>query len=173
MSRLSWIFLILFTLASLSIACQSEDEKRAARLRQKLHQDIKQIEAVNNKVLAAREALYKLKQQHKDRNAAHELHYLERDREKFPAELADLQSQIETTPNAALAMLSRGIQGTLKYQQQRLKKIQSYSSTYVERWSPEALKQADERQRESFRRLYSSPHSGSTSSSTTSDRSEQ
>ena len=157
MSQLSsMIFLILLSLVSFSIACQSEDEKRATRLRQKLHQDIKQIEAVNNKVLAAREALYKLKQQHKDRNAARELHYLERDREKFPAELADLQSQIETTPNAALAMLSRGIQGTLKYQQQRLQEIQFYSSTYVERWSPEAIKKDNERWRESFQpRIFS------------------
>ena len=174
MSRLSTIFLTLFSLAALVAACQSEDEKRAARLREKLHQDIKKIEVVNNKVLAAREALYELKTQHKDRNAAHELHYLERDREKFPAELAELQSQIETTPNASLLMLSSGIQSTLKYQQHRLKEIQSYSDTYVKTSSPEAIKKDNERWREFFRRpLYSSPSTTRTSPPTASETNEQ
>jgi acyl-CoA hydrolase len=150
MSRFSWIFPILLSWAALSIACQSEDEKRADRLREKLHQDIKQIEIVNNKILAAREALYKLKQQHKDRKAAHELHYLERDREKFPAELAELQSKIDTTPNASLMMLSSGIQSTLEYHQNELKQIQSYSDSYVERWSPEAIKKDNEEWRKAW-----------------------
>ena len=147
MSRFSWIFLILFSLAGLSIACQSEGEKRATRLREKLHQDIKQIEAVNNKILAEQEAYYKLHEQANHPWAAGYLRRLEEDRVKFPAELADLQSQIETRPNAALPMLSRGIQGTLKYQQQSLKEVQARSKLF----SPEAIKKANERWREAWR----------------------
>ena len=136
MSRFSWIFLILFSLAGLSIACQSEDEKRAHRLREKMHQDITHIEAVNNTILAEQEAFYKLKEQANHPWAAGYLRRLEQDRMKFPAELADLQSQIDNTPNASLQRLAGGIQGTLKYQQYLLGEVQARSKLY----SPEALK---------------------------------
>ena len=153
MSRLPW-FLLLFSLATLSTACVSEDEKRAARLREKLHQDIKQIDGVNNSILAEQEAYYHLTAQANHPWAAGYLRRLEQDRVKFPAELAELQSQIDTTPNAGLPMLSRDIQATLKYQQQSLKEVQARSQLF----SPERLRNADERAREFFRRpLYSSP----------------
>ena len=156
MRRFPTIVLILFTLAGISIGCQSEDEKRASRLREQLHQDITQIEAVNNKFLNAKEALYNLKMEHKDGGAAPDLKALDKDRATFPAELEALRSQIDTTPNASLLMLSHGIQATLKYQQQRLKEIQSYSATYVERWSPEAIKKDNEAWREAWRpRIFS------------------
>lgn len=155
MSRFSWVFLILFSLASLSIACQSEDEKRAARLREKLHQDIEQIEVVNNELLAAREKLYELMKKSKDSNAAsRELQGLEKDRAQLPAELADLKSQIDTTPNVSLQMLFRGIRATLKVQQYSLKAKQSYLDSYVETWSPEALKKANEAWGKSLRRPF-------------------
>lgn len=170
MSRLSSIFLILFSVAGLSIACQSEDEKRGARLREKLHQDIEQIEAVNNKILAEQEAFYKLKAQANHPWAAGYLQRLEQDRVKFPAELVDLQSQIDTTPNDSLQMLSSRIQGTLKYQQQSLKEAQARSQLF----SPEAIEKDNERWREFWRRpLYSSPRTTQNSPSTTAEQEEK
>lgn len=170
MSRLSTIFLTLFSLAALVAACQSEDEKRATRLREKLHQDIKQIEALNNRILAEQEAYYKLKAQANHPWAAGYLRRLEQDRVKFPAELADLQSQIDTTPNASLQMLSSRIQGALKYQQQNLKEVQVRSQLF----SPDAIKKDNERWREYFRQpLYSSPRAKRTSPSTASETHEQ
>lgn len=170
MSRFSWIVLIAFSLAGLSIACQSEDEKRASRLREKLHQDIAQIEAVNNKILAEQEAFYKLNAQANHPWAAGYLRRLEQDRVKFPAELADLQSQIDATPNASLQMLSSRIQGALKYQEQNLKEVQARSQLF----SPDAIKEDNERWREYFRRpLYSSPRAAETSPSAPSETDEQ
>jgi len=154
MSRSTWIFLILLGLAGLSTACQSEDEKRANQLREKLYRNLDQIEAVNNKILAEQEAYYKLHEQANHPWAAGYLRRLEQDRMKFPAELADLQSQIETTPNVGLQMLSSRIQGALKYQEQRLKEVQARSKLF----SPEAIKKSNEEWGEWLRRpLFTSP----------------
>ena len=151
MPRLSPIFLIVFSLAGFSIACQSEDEKRAALLRKKMHQDIKQVEAVNNQIIDVRKALYELRKEWKNgRWARSDLKSLEEGRAEFPAELADLKSKIDITPNSSLHMLSRGIEGLIETRQQRLQMAEQNLRAYKTIFHPDTLKADREKSRESL-----------------------
>ena len=152
MPRLSPIFLIVFSLAGFSIACQSEDEKRAALLRKKMHQDIKQVEAVNNQILDVRKALYELRKEWENgRYAPSDLKSLEEGRAEFPAELADLQSKINITPNPSLHMLSRGIEGLIGTRQHLLTMAEGNLRAYKTIFHPDAIEAGDKRWRESWR----------------------
>ena len=152
MPRLSPIFLIVFSLAGLAIACQSEDEKRAGRLREKLHQNIKRIEVVNNKILDARKDFYELRKDWKNGYYARsDLQSLEAGREQFPAELAKIQSLIDTTPNSSLQMVSSKIQGTLEAQQISLKQQRREQELYETTFHPDSLKADREKSREAWR----------------------